>query len=291
MRPFSIYHIHKNLFTPIQEQLAAIIIKAAKPDAVFLLGATLQRRRSESIFNDSAPTSHYISDCFMLVVIAGMVHKEQNVWQDKIETLCSTIMPVTTIVLNTANFLEWCAAGHRLAVMVLQSAVMLYSRTEIEWKIVNAATHIINIKEEKKLFTHDITKAMEFFAGAELYQVRRQYGIAAFMLHQAAEQSLRALLKAGTGYHTVTHNIDRLLRYASLISYQLPDVVNSNIAQDKKLLGLLQKAYIDSRYGTGYFVNSDDLLSLTNKVRTIIEIVRETGNYVLDKLTTQSPEL
>ena len=187
-------------------------------------------------------------------------------------------MPVTTIVLQTVAYEEWLKAGHRFALTVWQSAVPIYKSANLfrEASKSIAGTGIDMYFE--KQFVDGLTKAKEFLAGSELFQVRKQNTMAAFMLHQSAEQSLRTLLKTGTGFHANTHNIGRLLRYASLVSYQLPDIFPQKTEQDKRLFDLLQKAYIDARYKENYKINSDDLQCLTEKVRYIQEILSDVGS-------------
>ena len=97
------------------------------------------------------------------------------------------------------------------------------------------------------------------------------------MLHQSAEQALRTLLKIGTGYHVNTHNIDRLIRYAGLVSYQLPDILPQKTEQQKRLFGLLQRAYVDARYKEDYKISTDDLLYLMEKVQQIHDILSAIG--------------
>ncbi len=115
MKPFTIYHLCRESFSSLQQPLVDIIVKAAKPDMIFLLGASLHRRRSESIFNESAPISQHISDCFFLVLIQDLSNKELHEWQDKIENNCKSVMPVTTIDLQSTTFEEWLKAGHKFA--------------------------------------------------------------------------------------------------------------------------------------------------------------------------------
>jgi len=42
----------------------------------------------------------------------------------------------------------------------------------------------------------------------DLYRMREQSKMAAFMPHQSAEQALLPLLKIGIGFHVCKHNID-----------------------------------------------------------------------------------
>jgi uncharacterized protein len=284
MRPFTIYHLHQNLFLFHQQQLIDLVVKAASPDKIFLLGASLHRRRSESIFNTVAPSSQYISDCFLLILIKDTSNKELHEWQDKIETNCKVLMPVTTIVLQKAIFEEWLKKGHCFAVNVLQSAVLIYASGNFELQGDQISSDNIG-KPIEKFFVEGLTKAKEFLAGSELFRVRKQHAMAAFMLHQSAEQALRTLLKAATGYHANTHSIDRLLRYAGLVSYQLPDIFPQKTQEERRLFSLLQKAYIDTRYKEDYKINTDELLCITEKVRRIHEIVSDVGKDLFASTT------
>jgi HEPN domain-containing protein len=113
----------------------------------------------------------------------------------------------------------------------------------------------------------------EFIAGADLYYIRKQYPMAAFMLHQATEQALRAMLIINTGLRINTHNIERLIRYCSMFSHKLPDIFNKGTLESKRLFELLQSAYIQSRYSTNYHVTPSDIIQLTQKIRTLQQLL------------------
>lgn len=107
MRPFTIYYLCKDAHFLYRQRLVNIIVKAAKPDIVFLLEASLHRRRSESIFQQSAPASQHVADYILLILMENLANKELYEWQDKIENHCKALMPVTTIVLQNITFEEW----------------------------------------------------------------------------------------------------------------------------------------------------------------------------------------
>jgi HEPN domain-containing protein len=272
------------LFSHHQRRLADIVIKVAAPDTVFLLGGSDVRLRTESIFNRETPSSQHVSGCFLLVLISGTGKRDLGQWQELIEIRCSELMPVTAIVLETSTFLQWLAEGHPLPCTVLTSAVRLYDSGNISWEDVEVKKVPDAPKELKKEFDEGLARAREFLAGSELYRVRAQHGISAFMLNQAAEQALRALLKLGTGYHANTHSIDRLLRYCSLVSPQLPDIFPKNNEREKQLPQLLQKAYIDTRYKEGYKINMEDLECLTERVSRLLGTAGDTGTVILQKI-------
>lgn len=291
MKPFTIYHTYRDAFNFLQQPLVDIVVKSAKPDMIFLLGASLQRRRSESIFIESAPISQYISDCFLLVLIPSLSGKELHEWQDKIENNCKCLMPVTALVLQTITLEEWLKAGHRFALTVLQSAAPIYDSGNLSFAIPGSGTINITDKHCERQFSEGLMKAKEFLVGSELFRVRKQHAMAAFMLHQSAEQALRTLLITGTGYHANTHSLDRLIRYGSLIAYQLPDIFPQRTDNDKRLFNLLQKAYIDTRYKEDYKISNEDLLCLSEKVRCLHEILADVGKNIFQchsSVTTQT---
>ncbi|MGJ7033242.1 HEPN domain-containing protein [Niabella hirudinis] len=273
-----------------QQQLTDVVVKTANPDMILLLGATLHRKKYESIFNKSAPFCQQLSDCTLLVLLPGLANKELHEWQDKIEHHCSRVLPVTTLVLATVTFVQWLQADISFARFVWQHAPVLYDAENIYREDFTETKATVNSKEATRQWEDGLSKAKEFLAGAELYRVRRQHKMVAFMLHQSAEQALRALLIAATGYYANTHSIDRLLRYGSLVAHQLPGIFPRQTEPDKRLLNLLQKAYIDTRYKEDYKITDDELLTLTGKIRRIHEVLSDAGKRFINAPLQPEPQ-
>ncbi|HVY73549.1 MAG TPA: HEPN domain-containing protein [Puia sp.] len=273
MRPFTIYHLFRDSFATLQQTLIDLVLKVAKPDLIFLLGATLGRRRSESIFCQESPTASHISDCFFLILMPELAGKEPYEWQDKIENSCRAVLPVTTLVLENFRFEEWLKEGHPFATSVQRSAMAIFDSGNFKIPIADAAPEEQVLNPLQKHEVDGLARAKEFLAGSEFFRIRKQYGLSAFMLHQSAEQSLRTLVKLGTGYRSHTHNIDRLIRYAGLAFYQLPDIFPKKTEEGKRIFNLLQSAYIAPRYNETYKISTDDLLRLTKKVQWIHDIL------------------
>lgn len=178
--------------------------------------------------------------------------------------------------------MEWLQTDHSFARFVWQRAPVLYDAENIGRVDSSEVKEGINDKEINGQWEEGLSKAKEFLAGAELYRVRKQHKMAAFMLHQSAEQALRALLKTGTGYHANTHSIDRLLRYGSLVAHQLSELFPRQTEQDRRLFKLLQKAYIDTRYKEDYKITDEELRILTDKIQRIHEFLSDVGKSFLN---------
>jgi HEPN domain-containing protein len=194
---------------------------------------------------------------------------------------------VTTIVLETNTCIDWLKAGHRFARTVLESSIQPFASDIFSFPAPGDFDPEIELIAMEKYYAEGLNKMREFLAGADLFRVREQNKMAAFMLHQAAEHGLRAILKTGTGYHCITHSIERLLRYGSMVSYMLPDIFPEKTEKDKCLFRLLQNAYSDARYKDDYNIHVSDLLSLTEKIRHIQELLEKVGRTYI---YTQEPK-
>lgn len=260
------------------------IVKAAAPESIFLLGLKTRHIRAESIFNSAVGSTASIADTWLLVLLGSFGNRSCREWQDKIEAHCSMIVPAITIVMEAAVFKERVMHEDRLTAYALQQAECLYSIADMPYNEITNAKPADPDGTESVLKT-GINKAREFLAGAELYLVRKQYNLSVFMLHQSAEQSLLALLSATTGFYINTHNVERLLRYGSFLTGALTALFQLQREEDKRLIRLLQKAYIDTRYGKDYSIHHSDMLQLTEKVRCMADIVSAAGKQIINTLT------
>jgi len=277
MGTFTIYHSLNEAFPGYKENLASLVREVIEPDGIFLLGACEHQRRSESIFCDTAPAASYLSDYFLLILVPRVEGRNPGELQDKIEQHCRTCMRVITIVIETNAFTSWLKTGHRFARRVHHASVKLYDKGISYLPLPEDHDAVMEQKDIKKYFQEGLGKMREFLVGVDLFRIREQSKMAAFMLHQAAEQGLRTILKTGTGYYSCTHNLERLLWYASMVSYKLPDIFSAESEKDKQLLKLLQKAYVGARYNEDYIIHVAEINSLVEKITRIQEILEATG--------------
>jgi HEPN domain-containing protein len=272
--------------TTLQDQrseLLSLILEIVQADFIYLLGTCVYKRTSENIFCRIASDSQYLGDFYFLILCHSTDNKTLPQLQEQIEQHCSRLMPVTTIVLETSVFNGWLAAGHPFSRTVSRSAIPVFESGNVFLSPIGDYDMEAELKNLETLFRDGLNKSQEFLAGADLYQIRKQYRLAAFMLHQAAEQGLGTLLKIGTSYYCCTHNIDRLIRYVGMFCSQVLEVFPRKTDNDKRLFQLLQKAYIDSRYREEYSIGFTDLSKLTERVRTIHGILAESGNRIISE--------
>ena len=193
--------------------------------------------------------------------------------QEKIESVCSPVSPVTAFVIDIEQFNDWLSQGHPFAHQVITKSIVLFEETGTALADASIVDLLFWEKTKETAYAQGLNKVKEFLAGADLYRIREQNKMAAFMLHQATESALLAILKVSLGLTVNSHNLDKLLRYCSLINSSIVDIFNRGSEKEKRLFLLLQRAYIETRYREDYYINTADLLTLTEKVRVLPEVL------------------
>ena len=124
-----------------------------------------------------------------------------------------------------------------------------------------------------EIFAQGFKRGTAFMDGAQVYRTKQENNIAAFMLHQATELTLHAVLQAVTGIYFREHSISDLLKYCGRLSPQLKDFF-CNHPEDTLLLKLLQEAYVNARYNSEYKITTAELNLLYEKVTAILDSAR-----------------
>jgi HEPN domain-containing protein len=253
------------------QSITAIIRSITPVQAIFLLGHTSSCRKTESIFTSGAITSTHSYHYHLLVLVDNDEKNALNPIQDKLENNLQHFIPCTTIVLHTSLFLQWLNKGQRFASSVKQKALLVYDSGEILWPLEIKELVIDNSVH----LSYCRPRINSFLAGAELYKIRQEYRLAAFMLHQALEQLLNTMLLVNTGLRVNTHNIDKLLRYCAMFNCQLHDLFPKKTEKDKHVYSLLNRAYNESRYKDDFKTGAEEIEIIFEKINTIKAIFED----------------
>lgn len=267
-----IYYNIKEKFKDQHNELVRIILDAATADKIYFLGSTLITRRTESVFMTDAPSCRHVGHYYVLVLVSD--EHNCNTVQDKIENNCRHFIPVTAIVLHTIQFKEWLREEHLFAYKVCTLGAILYSSDET--RLVAEAIPVDELikTENDSVYNEGCNKVNEFLAGADLYRLRKQNKMAAFMLHQAAEHALHTILRIGTGLYVHTHNLDKLIRYCSMVCFHLPEIFPHNNEKNERLFQLLQKAYVGGRYKDDYSISALELMTIADRVKQLQNVMK-----------------
>lgn len=257
------------------KDVIAIVTGIAPVEKIFLLAAQTTDRYYENIFTTKEPLQKQVTHYQLLVLLAAGSNRSNEAWQDLIETHCNGSTPVTARIVAFANFSQWLQAGHPFACSVLAQGLLCYDAGTL---LMTAPVATIS-KETTQKFLSDcnqyVLRSAAFLTGAAFYNTRKQYKLAAFLLHQAAEQAYIAINWRLTGHRPNTHNIDRLHRFALPYAVALDTIFPRQNEKEEQLFRLLQKAYIDVRYTSAYVITETDVLDMTARVEQLYVVAQQ----------------
>jgi HEPN domain-containing protein len=256
----------------VKEELISRLLKTANMKKIYILGASFCHMHTENLFTLNRPPLQSLSGLFLLALIEK-THLTLNDIHDHIEHSCHDLLPVISIVITMSQWSEWLESGHPFACRVRKNSILIFGNDDQEMSpsLESQANEI----EIEKQFHEATNRSQEFLAGADFFRLRNQNKMAAFMLHQSAEQCLRTLLKFITGFHCNTHSIDRLVKYLCMLLPDIYSIFPQRTEQEKRAFTLLQKAYIDTRYKEGYIIHHHDLIFLTERVNKLNIIFKD----------------
>ena len=275
MKTTAVYHGFAMQYEELNREVVQRVKAITPVERLYLLRLTTAYSRTETLFSVQSATRKDVEHYYLLAIVGKEADHSLNSVQDKIEGNLQHFLPVTAIVLSETQFCNWLVEGHPFSSELYQRGYHLYQKEDVPLPYPTILNKEVLQKEAAQLFAQTKTKVQEFLAGAELYTIRLQYKMAAFMLHQAAEQALRTMLILNTGLSMNTHNIDKLIRYCTMFSFELPAVFPRRNEKEKQLFRLLQTAYIDTRYKDDYSIKLEELTKLTTQVNKLYALFKK----------------
>jgi HEPN domain-containing protein len=257
-----------------QEQLHAItkiITTVIYPEKIILYG----------IFAASSPGSDFhlqgqfppfLCSYDILVVTRKNDFRCDHSLQDIVENRCRLLTPVTVLVHDIDYVNEQLSQGQYFFSQIIREAILLYDAGSVS--LVEgtppdlARTKAIAVQDFEKWWS----RAGAFFKSAQFNKQQKEWRLAVFLLHQAAEQTYQAILLVFTGYKPCTHNLDKLRRYTNRFSIELALLFPRNTKEEDRLFKLLLQGYVDARYKEDYHITEEEVGLLTERVRKLQSI-------------------
>ncbi len=133
-------------------------------------------------------------------------------------------------------------------------------------------------KERQKLAKEDFDywfeSATEFLDGYQFYFDKKNYNLAAFLLHQATERFFSTILLVFTRYKPNTHDLEKLYTYVNSQEPEFLKIFPQRTKEEKHRFQLLRKAYVDARYKPSYNVTGEELIWLAERVKLLKDMTQ-----------------
>lgn len=252
-------------------QIGKIVSKVG-PEKIFLFGVCHQQASFERVFTEKAFSSQTVDAVDLLVLTGPADNRKADEVQDVIEHGCRVAVPVTAYVMPVSRFNKWLMAGHPFACKIHSTGSLCFDAGNFPVPEPGEYDPALVQSELRQSYEWHCKIAREFFSGAELFAVRKNYALAMFNLHQAAEQAYMGIIHFRTGLKTSTHNLDKLYRYSRTLLDGLADIFPMNIEQEKRMFRRLQRAYLDARYPSDFQIKAFEFEELRERIKKLLHL-------------------
>jgi HEPN domain-containing protein len=248
-----------------------VIVKAVQPEKVILFGMHSAKVSGLPLSGDN-PLTGILGGYDLLVVTRRGDHRYDHELQDIIENRCRVHAPVTVLVHDIDHVNNQLLQGQYFFFLTQQEGILLYDAGNIPLAA-GVAPDLAQIRavaqEDFERWRH---RGKAFYRSAVFNLHQKEYRLAAFMLHQAAEHIYQGVLLAFTGYKPCTHNLDKLRRYTNRFSLELALLFPRDNEDEEALFKLLQHGYVDARYKEDYMITGEEVKTLARRIENLLSI-------------------
>jgi hypothetical protein len=225
---------------------------------------------------------------FLLVVVSSMEKRRACEIIETIENTCRPFADVIALVAEQ-SVVERRLSEENSFYKQAMACPVIYLSGRLFIPTGNTNAVIRNLNTSSNNWARWFGQADNFFDGAEYYIQSSAYRSALFLLHQAVESALMAIIIAVTGYRPNSHNLSRLFKLTKKFT---PCIIaalepcgsiaadtNSNTAAgeqgsaDKGLFSLLNDAYVGVRYKDKFEVDDEQIIVIYNMVKRVLNVI------------------
>jgi len=277
---------HLSLRKQKELRSTAVIIRAMAPvEMIILFGGHAPGKQVEKIYQRDGVVYKYKSGFDVLVVTEDKLTANNTLLWDRVADRLNRPgrTPITLLQYSIDDLNLKIGQRYPFFVDIKKHGIALYDSNRFKLakgeelmpeQRYNAA------KENLKICFKD---SREFYFGFKVYVARRNYKIAAFLLHQAAEKLYHAILLVFTGYQPKLHELDKLWKFTIGYSPLLLSIFPRNTIEEKHLFNKLKNAYVDARYKQTYRISKGQLEELS---RRIFSLRLLTGKICQEKIAS-----
>lgn len=226
------------------------------------------------------PGKIYLKGCLLLIVLSNPSQKPLSEYK--------TLMAAAPLpeafhysLFNAGDLERLLAQGHLFYSTLCVDEHLVYDSGT---PVLPQPLHRLITKTAQKAagdFTAGYRRSRSFLRGATFYLAQEELAMAAFMLHQAAEQAIRAVLFALCGQEVKTHTLSELNQHLRRYGLLQDNFLSGKTGEDRRLLDRLEKAYTCARYTNHYDISLDDLFQLLDHIKGLLKELKDSFEELL----------
>jgi len=249
--------------------LIQFLVAAISPAKIYML------KQPEGEINQLVP---YID---LLIVMSGKSGVPFPEMEPILNIACAQHPQVICSLHNEGSVIEGLRAGHIFYSLYCTADNLVYDDKVMEYPAAIPETVSAIRQKANEIFNRYFQKAQDFYNCATMLRQDGSSSLIMFMLHQSVECIYRGNLQSFTGYDKKTHEIRVLMKHVRHHTRQLNIAFTDSMPENKRLIQLLDKAYIDARYENQYSIEEKDQKMIFDKVTLLHTVAKDVVKAVL----------
>ncbi|MCF3111364.1 HEPN domain-containing protein [Niabella sp. CC-SYL272] len=241
---------------PSKEQVIAWITGLCAPEFIFEMEHHTERRSLDLFIVLQPQEARNFKDLHAYIHTASL-----GSWNIRF-TLC-----------QRSQFLQQRKQGNLFCVLSCNDERLVYARGGVVLEPIDSRIVHQWLEKSRQTLETGLARGRRIFEHALLFEEEGAKGLACFMLHQAAELSLRGFAAAFSGVYLRQHSIRELLYHCSRIHRRFASFFKT--AAEFEMLTLLETSYTAARYQNEFTIADPFLEILKEKVASILACTDE----------------
>lgn len=165
--------------------------------------------------------------------------------------------------------------GRYFYVDVIKQGVMLYNSGEYKLATPRELNYSEIGKMAKKYYEPKYERANRFIHHGQIDYDEKDFVLASFHLHQAAEYFIKSIPLVYILYGYKEHDLEFLIKKCKPYTLELAKVFPCDTDEEKRLFELLRRAYVEARYNDNFVVTKEDIDALIPKIELLRDLTEK----------------
>jgi len=187
----------------------------------------------------------------------------------------STITPVSFFHETIEDFNKGIKQGRYFFTDIAKQGIILFNSGNYEIAEIRELNFEEILTLSKEYYNAKYSTAEDFLEGAKYYYNKDNYKMSSFMLHQATENYILAIVLSASLYAPKEHNLTQLFEDSAkftdkvITAFKLNFEFKSKDEEDERLFKLLEDAYVQARYNKDFVVTKNDIDKLLIRIEQL----------------------
>ncbi|WP_457129257.1 HEPN domain-containing protein [Mucilaginibacter sp. HD30] len=221
---------------------------------------------------------------YLLIITEEKDKTPEHSIVDKVEQICKPFINVCAIVHKSDAFMRALNEGNRFFMNALARNKIAYQSENLVLPDLKHIDNLLVKTQAETIWNRWGKQAKDFLDTSLNCYDDGNYNLALFLMHQAVESTLSAIIRVNLGYRLAIHNLARQLRITLIFTDDFKTVFDLGSVEGIQLFEFLQTGYSAGRYKDDFNADKEVVKALSDKVCKLFIIAEEIYKQAMETL-------